>query len=99
MTDRDKIEFLRAYCSGIGHTNGTPFESATVTMWSGRSYDIYPMTEIVDLIQELEMAVMLKGADGLSYCEKFVYYALKSNNIIQAFICLAEYEEENNKGE
>lgn len=92
MTDREKIQFLRAYVCGIGHTDGTPFEAATLTLGSGRSFDIYSMEEIQGLLKQLSV-VAVTGAP--SPCDIFVYQWLKAHNIIDAFGYLEDKLNEN----
>ena len=59
MTDREKIEFLRGYLTGVGHTDGTPFSDATLTLGSARAHDIYSMREIEGLLAHLNIVGIL----------------------------------------
>ena len=87
MTDREQINFLRAYINGIGHTDGTPFEEATLTLDSGRPYDIYSMKEILELIKHLNLIACV-GA--VTPADRFVYIWLKHHNIIDGFSYLQQ---------
>ena len=90
MTDREKIEFLRGYMTGIGHTDGTPFSDATLTLCSGRSHDIYSMREIEGLLAHLNL-VAVTGAPSPS--DVLVYRWLKANGVIDAFSALQETQQ------
>lgn len=90
MTDREKIEFLRGYMTGVGHTDGTPFSDATLTLGSGRSGDIYPMREIEGLLAHLNI-VRILGVPTPS--DVFVYRWLKANGVIDAFSALQEMQQ------
>lgn len=90
MTDREKIEFLRGYTTGVGHTDGTPFSDATLTLDSGRSHDIYSMREIEGLLAHLNIVGIL-GAPSPS--DVFVYHWLKANGVIDAFSALREMQQ------
>lgn len=88
LTDREQIEFLMAYLPSVGHTKGTPFEEATLTLDSGRPFDIYSMKEILELLHHMNI-VAATGA--VSPTDKFVYIWLKHHGIIDAFSYLNEY--------
>ncbi len=90
MTDREKIEFLRGYMTGVGHTDGTPFSDATLTLNSGRSCDMYYMREIEGLLAHLNIVGVL-GAPSPS--DVFVYRWLKANRVIDAFSALQEMQQ------
>lgn len=90
MTDREKIEFLRGYLTGVGHTDGTPFSDATLTLGSARSHDIYSMREIEGLLSHLNIVGIL-GAPSPS--DVFVYHWLKANGVIDAFSALQEMQQ------
>ena len=87
MTDREQIQFLRMYVYGIGHTDGTPFEAATLTLDSGRPYNIYGMPEILELIKRLNMVACL---GDVTASDRFVYIWLKHHGIIDAFAALQQ---------
>lgn len=88
LTDRQKTEFLRGYVQ-MGHTEGTPFEDACFVLSNGRPYNIYPMKEILGLVEHLNKMSVL-GCPSPS--DTFVYHLLNENNVIEAFCALAEYE-------
>lgn len=90
MTDREKIEFLRSYLTCVGHTDGAPFSDATLTLYSGRSHDIYSMREIEVLLAHLNIVGVL-GAPSPS--DVFVYRWLKANGVIDAFSALQEVQQ------
>lgn len=90
MTDREKIEFLRGYLTGVGHTYGTPFSDATLTLGSARPHDIYSMREIEGLLSHLNIVGIL-GAPTPS--DVFVYHWLKANGVIDAFSALQEMQQ------
>lgn len=90
MTDREKIEFLRGYLTGVGHTDGTPFSDATLTLGSARAHDIYSMREIEGLLAHLNIVGILRTP---SPSDAFVYHWLKANGVIDAFSALQEMQQ------
>lgn len=101
MTDREQIEFLRAYCYSIGHTNGTPFDEATVTIHDVRpnSMNIISMKEIRELLDYYgKLPMMVNLGHIISPPEKFVYWMLKDIGLIDAYAAVQEAlsREENN---
>ena len=95
LTDRERIEYLRAYAMGIGHTDGTPFEDATVSIHDIRptAYNIISMKEIKPMIDfYAKLPTMVELGHQISPPEQFVYWMLKDLGYINAFAELAEYE-------
>ncbi len=90
--DRRKVELLRDCHARIGHTDGKPFESATVSMTTGRKFDLYSMTEILELLAHFEICAAL---GTMSVIDRFVYRMLMDNGILSAFNYMAEWEAEN----
>lgn len=90
LTARQKVEFLRAFMK-IGHTEGKPFESACVTMY-GRQYDLYPMSEVKEMLDEIMLSTQLGGLGSLSSTQRFVMHMLKDSGVIAGFYALSEYE-------
>lgn len=92
-TPEQKIAFLRGYHCRMGHTPGTPFEEATLSMDTGRSFNLYKMSEILELIEHLKLQATL---DCLSVTDKFVLGMLNSCGIIHALCNMELCESENN---
>ena len=95
LTDRERIEYLRAYAMGIGHTDGTPFEDATVSIHDIRptAYNIISMKEIKPMIDfYAKLPTMVEMGHVISPPEQFVYWMLKDLGLINAFAQLAEFE-------
>lgn len=95
LTDRERISHLRAYVMGIGHTDGTPFLDATVSIHDVRptAFNIFSMKEIkpiVDFYAKLPM--MVEMGHQISPPEQFVYWMFKDLGLIDAFAALADYE-------
>ena len=95
LTDRERIEYLRAYVMGIGHTDGTPFEDATVSI-----YDIRPQANNIIGMKEFKpimdyyakLPTLVEMGHVISPPEQFVYWMLKDLGFINAFSQLAEFE-------
>lgn len=95
LTDRERIQFLRAYVMGIGHTDGTPFEDATVSIYDIRptAYNIISMKEIKSMIDfYAKLPTMVEMGHVISPPEQFAYWMLKDLGLIGAFAQLAEFE-------
>lgn len=95
LTDRERIQFLRAYVMGIGHTDGTPFEDATVSIYDIRpaSSNIISMKEFKPLLDYYaKLPTLVEMGHVISPPEQFVYWMLKDLGFINAFAELAEYE-------
>jgi len=97
LTDRNKIEFLRQFMQ-IGHTDGTPFEDACITVVSGRSFNLFGMKEVQEMLNTLETLALLGGAEALDPCHKFVYRMFVDNGIINGFSALHAFELELKEG-
>jgi hypothetical protein len=95
LTDRERIECLRAYAMGIGHTDGTPFEDATVSI-----HDIRPQANNIIGMKEFKpmmdyyakLPTLVEMGHVISLPEQFVYWMFKDLGLIDAFLALAEYE-------
>lgn len=95
LTDRERIQYLRAYAMGIGHTDGTPFEDATVTINDIRptAFNIISMKEIKPMMDfYAKLPTLVEMGHEISPPEKFAYWMLKDLGLIDAFSNLAEYE-------
>lgn len=100
MTDREMVNFMRNYCFSIGHTDGTPFDEATVTIHDVRpnSMNIISMKEIRELLDYYgKLPMMVDLGHIISPPEKFVYWMLKDIGLIDGFAALENFllEEEN----
>lgn len=93
MTDREQIQFLRGYCYSIGHTDGTPFDEATVSIYDVRpnSLNIISMKEIREMVEFYKKLPMLQDMGHvITPPEKFVYWMLKDIGILDGFFDLEE---------
>ena len=93
MTDREKVEFLRHFCFSIGHTDGTPFDEATVTISDVRpnSLNIISMKEIREMVEFYKkLPIMQDLGHTITPPEKFVYWMLKDIGILDGFFHLDE---------
>lgn len=89
LTDREKIEFLRSYIRGIGHTDGTPFGDATVESSLVMPHDYIKMSEVVKLIDYyLKLPTLVSMGHVISPPENFVYWMLKDSGLLDAFAAL-----------
>lgn len=91
MTDREKVEFLRGWL-GIGHTDGTPFEAAGVKLYFREEACGYiTMKELVELVEYYnKLSFMLELGYVMTPADKFTYWMLKENQVIDAFGYLAD---------
>lgn len=95
LTDRERIQFLRAYVMGIGHTDGTPFEDATVSIYDIRpqANNIIGMKEFMPIMDYYaKLPTLVEMGHVISPPEQFVYWMLKDLGFINAFAQLADYE-------
>lgn len=88
MTADEKIKFLRQYSDAIGHTAGTPFNKATVSLDTGylKNHGLFEMGYIVDLLEHL---FNLKYQDAKP-TDKFVYDLLDARGLIDGYAALNE---------
>lgn len=93
-TDRQKIQFLRSYCACIGHTDGTPFDEGTYSFYDVRaqSNNIIGLKEIREMVDfYLKLPTMLSMGHVLTPPEKFLYWMLKDNGLIDGFAAMYDW--------
>jgi hypothetical protein len=80
---------------GIGHTDGTPFEDATVSIHDIRlkASNIISMKEIKPMMDYYaKLPTLVEMGHVISLPEQFVYWMFKDLGLIDAFSALADYE-------
>jgi len=88
MTDREKIQILRSCTLQVGHTDGQPFEKGCVTVCSGRSYDLFAIGEIQEIMNHFNSMAAFGSIP--SPTDRFVYRMFQDNGIITAFAYLGD---------
>lgn len=87
LSPEDKCMCLRGCGLRVGYTDGQPESTMTISMFSGRDFDLYHLSEIEKLMEYLAKVAPL---GSLSPTDMFVLHWLKQNAVLSAYQVLSE---------